>query len=42
VACPKKEKAQQSGAQAGALESTAKEKGSRREVRRTFQILKEV
>ena len=39
---PKREKAQQSGTQAGVLEGTAKEKGRQREVRQTFKILREV
>ena len=39
---PKKRKAQQSGAWAGALEGTAKEEGRQREVRRTFKMLREV
>ena len=40
--CPKKRKAQQSSAQAGALESTAKEEGRQREVKQIFKILREV
>jgi len=39
---PKKGKAQQSSAWAGALEGTAKEEGRQREVRRTFKMLREV
>ena len=42
VACPKRGKAQQSGAWTGVLEGTAKEKGRQREVRQTFKILREV
>jgi len=40
--CPKKRKAQQSSAQAGALESTEKEEGRQREVKQIFKILREV
>ena len=39
---PKKGKAQQSGTQTGVPESTAKEEGRQREVRRTFKMLREV
>jgi len=39
---PKKRKAQQSSARAGAPESTAKEEGRQREVKQTFKILREV
>jgi len=39
---PKEVKAQQSGAQLGEPESAAKERGSQREVRRTFKMLREV
>ena len=42
VARPEKGKMQQSGAQARALESTAKEEDRQREVRRTFKMLREV
>ena len=39
---PKEAKVQQSGVQSGELESAAKEKGSQRDVRRMFKILREV
>jgi len=39
---PREAKAQQSGAWSGEPESTAKEEGSQKEVRRTFKILREV
>ena len=39
---PREAKAQQSGAQSGELESTTREGGSQREVRRTFKMLREV
>ena len=39
---PREAKAQQSSTQTGDLESTAKEGGSQREVRRTFKMLREV
>jgi len=42
AAQPRETKAQQSGAWTGDLESAAKERGTQREVRRTFKILKEV
>jgi len=42
AAWPREAKAQQSGARSGELESTAKEEGSQKEVRRTFKMLKEV
>jgi len=42
VAQPREAKAQQSGARSGELESTAREGGSRKEVRRTFKMLREV
>ena len=42
VACPKRGKAQQSGAWVGVPEDTAKEEGRQREVRQTFKILREV
>jgi len=42
TAWPREAKAQQSNAWAGDLESTAKEGGSQREVRRTFKMLREV
>ena len=42
AAHPKREKAQQSSAQAGVPEGAAKEKGRQREVRRTFKMLREV
>ena len=42
VACPTKGKSQQSSTQAGVPESTAKEGGSQREIRRTFKMLREV
>jgi len=42
VVHPKKRKAQQSGTWAGAPESTAKEEGRQREVKRTFKMLREV
>jgi len=42
VARSKETKAQQSGAQSGELESTVREGGSQREVRRTFKMLREV
>jgi len=42
VAQPKEAKAQQSGTQSGKLESTAREGGSRKDVRRTFKMLREV
>jgi len=42
AACPKKGKAQQSGAWAGAPESAAKEESRQREVKWTFKMLREV
>jgi len=42
AARPREAKAQQSGAQSEEPESTAKEGGSRKEVRRTFKMLREV
>ena len=42
VAQPREVKVQQSGARSGELESAAKEGGSRKEVRRTFKMLREV
>jgi len=42
AAQPRETKAQQSSAWTGDLESAAKERGTQREVRRTFKILKEV
>ena len=39
---PREAKAQQSGARSGEPESAAKEGGSRKEVRRTFKMLREV
>jgi len=42
AAWPKEAKAQQSGTQSGEPESAAKEGGSRKEVRRTFKMLREV
>jgi len=42
VAWPREAKAQQSGAWSGEPKSTAKEGGSRKEVRRTFKMLREV
>jgi len=42
AAWPREAKAQQSSAQSGELESTAREGGSRKEVRRTFKMLREV
>jgi len=42
VAWPKEAKMQQSGVQSGELESAAREGGSRKEVRRTFKMLREV
>jgi len=42
VARPREAKAQQSSTRSGELESTAKEGGSQREVRRTFKMLREV
>jgi len=39
---PIKRKVQQSNVQPRELESTAKERGSQREVRRTFKMLREV
>jgi len=42
VVWPRETKAQQSGTQSGEPESTAKEGGSQRDVRRMFKILKEV
>jgi len=42
AAQPREAKAQQSGAQSGEPESAAKEESSQREVRRTFQMLREV
>jgi len=42
VAWSQEAKAQQSSAWSGEPESTAREGGSKREVRRTFQMLKEV
>jgi len=40
--CPRKGKAQQNSAQAGAPEGIAKEEDRQREVRQTFKILREV
>ena len=42
VACLLEGKVQQDGVWAGDPESTAKERGSQREVRRTFKMLREV
>jgi len=42
TAWPREAKAQQSGARSGEPESAAREKGSRKEVRRTFKMLREV
>jgi len=42
AARPREAKAQQSGAWSGELESAAKERGSQKEVRRTFKMLREV
>jgi len=42
VAWPREAKAQQSGAWSGELESAAREGGSRKEIRRTFKMLREV
>ena len=42
VARPRKAKAQQSGTRSGEPESAAREGGSRKEVRRTFKMLREV
>jgi len=42
VARSREAKAQQDGAWSGELESTAKEEGSQKEVRRTFRMLREV
>jgi len=42
VVRPREAKAQQSGAWSGELESAAREGGSRKEVRRTFKMLREV
>jgi len=42
VARPREAKAQQSGVRSGELESAAREGGSRKEVRRTFKMLREV
>jgi len=42
AAHPKRGKAQQSGAWAGAPEGAAKEGGRQREVKRTFKMLREV
>jgi len=42
AARPRKTKAQQSGARSGEPEHTAREGGSRKEVRRTFKMLREV
>jgi len=42
VAWPREAEAQQSGARSGELESAAREGGSRKEVRRTFKMLREV
>jgi len=42
AARPREAKAQQSSAWSGGLESTAREGGSRKEVRRTFKMLREV
>jgi len=39
---PREAKAQQSSIWSGELESTARERGSRKEVRRTFKMLREV
>jgi len=39
---PREAKVQQSGARSGEPESTARERGSRKEVRRTFKMLREV
>jgi len=42
VAWPREAEVQQSGARSGELESAAREGGSRKEVRRTFKMLREV
>jgi len=42
VARPREAKAQQNGAQSGEPECAARERGSRKEVRRTFKMLREV
>jgi len=42
AAWPREAKAQQSGARSGELEHAAREGGSRKEVRRTFKMLREV
>jgi len=42
AARPREAKAQQSGVWSGELESAAKERGSQKEVRRTFKMLREV
>jgi len=42
AAWPREAKAQQSSVRSGELECTARERGSRKEVRRTFKILREV
>jgi len=42
AAWPKEAKTQQSGVRSGELESAAREGGSRKEVRRTFKMLREV
>jgi len=42
VAWPREAEAQQSGARSGKLESAAREGGNRKEVRRTFKMLREV
>jgi len=42
AARPREAKVQQSGARSGELEGTAREGGSRKEVRRTFKMLREM
>jgi len=42
VAWPREAKVQQSSAQSGEPESTAKERGNRKEVKRTFKMLREM
>ena len=42
AAWPREAKAQQSGARSGEPESTAREGDSRKEIRRTFKMLREV
>ena len=42
VAWPREAKVQQSSTRSGELESTARERGSQKEVRRTFKMLREV